>query len=48
MSTKPPSRSPPAPSPAKELYPPTPEGRGVRVDEGEQLFEKKLFERKTS
>ena len=26
--------------------PPTPEGRGVRVDEGEQLFEKKLLERK--
>ena len=26
--------------------PPTPKGRGVRVDEGEQLLEKKLLERK--
>ena len=28
------------------VSPPTPEGRGVRVDKGEQLFEEKLFERK--
>ena len=26
--------------------PPTPEGRGVGVNKGEQLFEKKLLERK--
>ena len=28
------------------LNPPTPEGSGVRVDEGEQLLEKKLVEGK--
>ena len=30
----------------RPVSPPTPEGRGVRVNKGEQLFEKKLLERK--
>ena len=30
----------------RPVSPPAPEGRGVRVDEGKQLFKKKLLERK--